>query len=242
MSSIDLSLKKQTLLMQMLGSSPELFVKCSPILKSSYFDPELRKTAQFMMDYYNTYNGIPTPLQVQAETEFEFDVLELASHEVAYCADNIEQFCRTQAVIDEVSKSALSIEKGDMAGIVERIRDAVMISLDKDMGTSFFEDEATIAERMVKRLEENPAVSTGWDNVDRMTGGGWRRGELWMYSAQSGGGKSIALTNKGISMSLRGYNVLYVTLELQEDMIAERMETMLSGPNSRESKAKKALD
>ncbi|MFY0655381.1 MAG: hypothetical protein JXR12_01255 [Neptunomonas phycophila] len=240
MSSIDLSLEKQTLLLQMLGSSPELFVKCANIIKSSYFDPELRKTAQFMLEYYEKYNGLPTPIQIKTETSFNFDKLELLNHEVQYCADNIEQFCRTQAVIDEVSKSALSIEKGDMEGIVERIRDAVMISLDKDMGVSFFEDEATIAERMVERIEENNAISTGWDNIDRMVQGGWRRGELWMYSAQSGGGKSIALMNKGVSMSLRGYNVLYVTLELQEDMLTERVETMLTGPNRREEKAEKA--
>lgn len=240
MSAIDLSLEKQTLLLQMLGSSPELFVKCANIVKSKYFDPELRKTAQFMLEYYNKYNGIPTALQIKAETKFDFERLELLSHEIQYCADNIEQFCRTQAVIDEVSRSAVSIEEGDMDGIVERIRDAVMISLDKDMGTDFFVDEAMIAERMQERIKENPAVSTGWDNIDRMTNGGWRRGELWMYSAQSGGGKSITLMNKGLSMALRGYNVLYITLELQEDMIVERVETALTGPNRREEKAEKA--
>lgn len=240
MSSVDLSLEKQELLIQMLGSSPELFVKCSNIIQPSYFDPELRSVAQFMIEYYNKYNGLPTPLQVKAETSFELDQLQLQSHEVQYCADNVEQFCRTQAVINEVSKSALAIEEGDMAGIVERIRDAVMISLDKDMGINVFEDQEAIAERMKERVITNNAVSTGWENVDRMTDGGWRRGELWMYSAQSGGGKSIALMNKGISMCLRGFNVLYITLELQEDMVVERVETALTGPNKREEKAAKA--
>lgn len=237
MSSIDLSLKKQTLLLQYLGSSPELFIKCSSIVKANYFDPELRKTVQFLQDYYNKYNGIPTPLQINAETGFDLEPIELQRHEVEYCSDNVEEFCRTQAVVDEVSKSAIAIAEGNLSDIVERIRDAVMISLDKDMGTSFFESEEEIQRRMEERILENPATSTGWDNLDRLMNGGLRRGELCMFSAGSGVGKSIALTNSTLSFCLRGYNVLYISLELQEDMIVERMEMMLTGPNTREEKA-----
>ena len=111
------------------------------------------------------------------------------------------------------------------------IKDAVQISLQKDMGTDYFEDPRG---RLEGLKNSNGQISTGWPSVDKKLYGGFNRGELNIWCAASGGGKSLFLANLGCNWALAGLNVLYLTFELSEALVAMRMDSMLTGVATRE--------
>lgn len=230
MSDVDLEYEKQKILIENLISNPDLFSLCSNIVKAKYFLPELRNTVKFILDYYDQYNNIPSPKVIRAETGEKLEVSEigLSSDEFEYSANELETFCRQRAVLSEVIAAQKYIEKQDYGALTERLQEAVLISLQRDLGTNIFEG---IEERIRRRNEERSPISTGYPNVDAILGGGVVPSELLMASANSGGGKSIFLSNLSLNVAKQGHDVLYISLELSEDMVADRFETMITGWN-----------
>ena len=57
---------KQQLLLEYLVSSVDTFALCKSIVKPEYFDPELRRSVEFIHDYYDKYSSIPTSDQIEA--------------------------------------------------------------------------------------------------------------------------------------------------------------------------------
>ncbi len=217
---------KQQLLLEYLVSSPDTFAMCKGILKSEYFDPEYRKTVDFINTYYDRYNSTPDPIQIEAETGVEIEKRVVTRDQIKYCSEEIEQFCQRKALEKAIIASAALIEKGDAGKIDSMIRDAVSVSLSKDMGVDYFADPYG---RLEKLLEEAPRTTTKWPMFDEMIGGGLARTEMLLFSANSGGGKSVALANLALNFAAQGLNVLYLSLELSEKMIAQRFDMMLTG-------------
>lgn len=160
-----------------------------------------------------------------AESGVSLPPVVIKPTEVDYCTDQIEKFCKERAVYNEVLNASKTIEDGGFGALLEKIEKAVAISLNKDMGINIFEN---VEERINQRKELRKVVSTGWSNVDTVLGGGLSLTELMMISAASGGGKSIALSNYAIHMAEQGFTVLYVSLELSEELVADRFETMIT--------------
>jgi replicative DNA helicase len=80
----------------------------------------------------------------------------------------------------------------------------------------------------------NGQNSTGWPALDRLLYGGFNRGELEIFAAQSGGGKSLVMQNVSVNWFSTGLNGAYITLELSEDLCAMRIDSMLANVSSRE--------
>lgn len=219
--------KKQKLMIENLLSSPDLFALCVNILDPKYFEPELRNSVNFILDYYNQYSNTPKPPVIEAETGMEYSDREVITFdEYEYTATKIEQFCKERAVIHEVLNASKLIENGDFGTLTERIEKAVLISLQRDLGTNLF---SNVAERIEQRMVNRKPIPTLMANVDEILGGGLHETELLMASANSGGGKSIFLSNLSLNFCKQGHDVLYISLELSEDMVADRFETMITG-------------
>lgn len=217
---------KQKLLIEYLISSNDTFGICQAIVEPDYFDPELRNAVRFMKDYFEEYNTTPDPSQVQAETGVHLDKKEVSKDQIDYTTNEIESFCRRRAIEKAVLASPKLIEEGNYGTMETMIREAVMVSLNRNLGLRYFEDPESRLDRM---LHESPVLSTGWKDVDEMLFGGISRKELLLVSASSGGGKSITLSNLAFNMIHQGYNVLYLSLELAEDVVAQRFDTMFTG-------------
>lgn len=229
--------EKQKLLIENLLSSSDLFALCANIVKADYFNPEFRPSINFIHEYYEDHHNIPPLDVVNAETRMGFQTRPISDDVFDYTSKNIEKFCRERAVLKEfVEGSDLIEDETKISGVIERLSAAIQISLFRDLGTDVFEN---VAERAKNRADDEPYFSTGWPNVDVQLGGGIRKTEFMMFSANSGGGKSVALSNFAISSVRQGLNVLYVSLELAETMICERFETMLTGWD-RDTKIEKA--
>lgn len=218
--------EKQKLLIEYLLSSPDTFTLCKSIVKPSYFDPEFRKTVQFINKYYDEYNSVPTPKQVKAETNVVLLTHTPTRDEVKYCADEIEKFCKNKALEQAVLAAPELIEKQDHGKVLQMVTDAISVSLHRDLGLDYFSDPLTRLERLASKPPRTP---TGWKTFDNMLGGGLARSEVIIFCAGSGGGKSITLLNLGLNYLQQGLNVAYLSLELNEDMISQRLDMMFTG-------------
>lgn len=218
--------KKQQLLLEYLVSSADTFAVCKSIVKSDYFNPEFRKTVDFLHTYYDKYNALPTTDQIVAETDVALSTQTITKDQINYCADEVEKFCRRKAIEHAVLASPALIDKGDYGRVETLIRDAIAVSLSRDLGLSYFDDPMARLERLMATPQR---TSTGWTKVDELLNGGLARTEMILFSANSGGGKSITMANLAENFLMQGLNVLYLSLELSEDMISQRYDTMLTG-------------
>jgi replicative DNA helicase len=123
------------------------------------------------------------------------------------------------------------IEKGDFNPVEKLIKDAVQISLQKDLGTNYFEDPRG---RLLLLKSNNGQISTGWPTLDKLLYGGFNRGELQIFAGGSGSGKSLFMQNLSVNWVLAGLNGLYLTLELSEGLSSMRIDSMMTDISSKE--------
>ena len=222
--------KKQKLLIELLISSPDTFALCQNIVEPIYFDPEFRNSVEFVKKYYDEYSTTPNVRQIEVETDQTFQIHEIKQDEIKYCATEIERFCK-QGAMKKVSLALPQFVKEEKyAEAQEMMKEAVLVSLTKELGLRYFE---TVEERLQRMLNEDPTFPTGWTGVDKALFGGISRKELLLVSANSGGGKSITLSNLAFNFVNSGMNVLYLSLELTEDIVAQRFDTMFTGVSRR---------
>lgn len=222
--------KKQKLLLEYLVSSPDTFALCKGIVNSSYFDPEFRKTVEFMHEYYDKYRAVPNTDQIDAETSVQLKQRPVTRDEIEYCSKEVETFCRRRAMEQIVtSKAPKLITEGNHGELERLIKEAMAISLTKDLGLAYFEKPE---ERIARMLATPQRTSLGWPLMDDLMSGGIARGEIVLFSANSGGGKSITLGNLAANFVAQKKNVLYISLELSEELIAQRFDMMYTGISS----------
>ena len=139
---------------------------------------------------------------------------------------DFETFTRHKGLEKAILESADLLEKGEYGSVEEKIKLAVQIGLQRDLGTDYWLDPRA---RLMKIKDKNGQVSTGWKSVDEKLFGGFNRGELNIFAGGSGAGKSLFLANLGINFAEKGLNVVYLTLELSEELVAMRMDAMVTG-------------
>ena len=101
----------------------------------------------------------------------------------------------------------------------------MLITLQKDLGTSFSKDPLGFFQDL--RTNDFP-ISTGWSDIDSVLYGGPIKGNLVFFMGLPGAGKSLFLQNVSLNMIQEGYNVLYISLELKEALVKQRMYAMLA--------------
>lgn len=230
--SKDYNEDKQKLLLNVLLSSEDVFTRCANILQAKYFVNKLRPAVRFMLKHADEYRVLPKVEQINAETGLDFakidDISEL--HQEAFL-DEIEEFCKNRALADAVLASADLIDKGNYGEVEKLVREAILVGLQSDLGTDYFDDPRA---RLMRIKDKNGQVTTGWKTVDDKLYGGINRGEITIWAAGSGVGKSLFLQNMSLNMVKQGLNVVYITLELSEELTSMRMDSMLTEIASKE--------
>jgi KaiC/GvpD/RAD55 family RecA-like ATPase len=118
------------------------------------------------------------------------------------------------------------IEQGDYGKVETAVKEALLVSLNRNLGIDYFKDPMARLEAMSQVPLRTP---TTWLQVDDALFGGLARTEIILFSANSGGGKSITLANLALNFVMQKLNVLYITLELSEPLVAQRFDTMFTG-------------
>ena len=221
----------QKLYLEMFLSDAETFVRCQNIFDPENFDQRYQDTATFITKYVDEYKVMPEVAIVNASCRMELLSVQLPKENYTWLMDEFENFSRHKGLERAIVQSADLLEAGDYGPVEKLIKDAIQISLNKDMGTDYFEDPRA---RLSKLKDGNGQISTGWPSIDRKLYGGFNRGELNIFCAGSGGGKSLFLANLGVNWAQQGLNVLYLTFELSEGLVAMRLDSMMTGIGTRE--------
>ena len=171
-------------------------------------------------------------MQIKAKTGLDLqDIGKAGSDHRKWFLDDFEKFCRHKALERAILASTDKLEKKEYGAVEELIKNAVQIGLAKELGTNYWEDPAA---RLQRIMEKKGGTSTGWTTVDHHLYGGFNRGELNIFAGGSGAGKSLFLQNLALNWVEKGYNVLYVSLELSEDLCGMRLDSMLTGYSTKE--------
>ena len=222
----------QKVYLEMMLADAETFVRCQGIFDSTLFDRKLQEAAEFMNMYTKEYNVLPDYDMVNASCRTELkhpgDVKEGHTN---WLMDEFESFTRHKSLERAILKSADLLEQNEYGEVEGLVKEAVQIGLARDMGTDYFLDPKA---RLMGLKDKNGQVSTGWDSLDRKLFGGFNRGELNIFAGGSGAGKSLFLANLGCNWALNGLNVVYLTLELSENLVAMRVDSMMTDIPSRE--------
>ena len=222
----------QTLFLRMMVTNAELYTRVINIINPENFDRRLRPVAEFIVEHSKKYNVIPDPTQIKATTGVEIDtVAELDSGHYDWFLEEFEQFTKRQELERAILKAADMLEKGDFDPVEKLIKDAVQISLQRDMGTDYFADPK---DRLNRYFNQGGQVSTGWPQLDRIMYGGMSRGELNIFAGGSGSGKSLVMMNIALNWLQQGLSGVYVTLELSEELTSLRTDAMLTNMGTKD--------
>ena len=222
----------QRLYLEMMLSDAETFVRCQSIFDHELFDRKLQPSAKFINDYVVEHNVLPTYDIVNAATGSTFKFTdELKEEHYDWLLQDFETFIRHKGLEKAILASADLLEKGEYGPVEELVKKAVQVGLTKDLGTDYFLDPRA---RLMKIKDNNGQLKTGWDTVDKRLFGGFNRGELNIFAGGSGAGKSLFLANLGVNWALQGLNVVYLTLELSEELVSMRVDSMVTEIPSRD--------
>jgi archaellum biogenesis ATPase FlaH len=217
----------QKVYLEMMLADAATFSRCQGIFDHTLFDRKLQTAAEFMSQYIEEHSVVPTEEIINAATGSSFKVpSDLREEHFDWLLNDFETFIRHKGLEKAILESADLLEKGEYGSVEEKIKLAVQVGLQRDLGTDYWLDPRT---RLMKIKDKNGQVSTGWKSVDDKLFGGFNRGELNIFAGGSGAGKSLFLANLGINFASVGMNVVYLTLELSEELVAMRMDAMVTG-------------
>ena len=222
----------QQLFLEMMMQDASSYVRVQNIYNPDNFDRSLRAVAEFIKTHTDSHKTLPSYEQIKATTGVELKpVPELNEGHYDWFMQEFEGFTKRQELERAILKAADMLEKGDYDPVEKIIKDAVQISLQKDMGTDYFYNPA---ERINKYYNSGGQVSTGWPQLDRLLYGGFSRGELNIFAGGSGSGKSLVMMNIALSWLQQGLSGVYITLELSEELTGLRTDAMLTGMGTKD--------
>ena len=228
----DYGLEVQRLFLEMMLEDASSYVRVQNIYNPQNFDRSLRPAAEFIAKHSNDHKTLPSTEQISATTGVRLQhIPDLNEGHFDWFMEEFEAFTRRQELERAILKSADLLEKGEYDPVEKLIKDAVQISLTKDMGTDYWADPRA---RIDKYFNSGGQVSTGWPQMDRILYGGFSRGELNIFAGGSGSGKSLVMMNIALSWLQAGLSGVYISLELSEELCALRTDAMLAGMSTKE--------
>jgi archaellum biogenesis ATPase FlaH len=230
--NVDYGYEIQKVYLEMMLADAATFARCQSIFDHNLFDRRLQKPAEFLDEYVKAHSVMPTVDIINAACGSDFKpATELRDEHYDWLLTDFETFIRHKGLERAILESADMLEKGEYGTVEEKIKKAVQVGLNKDMGTDYWADPRS---RLMKIKDKNGQISTGWKAIDDKLFGGMNRGELNIFCAGSGGGKSLFLANLGVNWALQGLNVIYLTFELSEELVSMRVDSMVTGVPTRE--------
>ena len=223
----------QKLYLEFLLADKDLFVRCNAITNSKYFVRKYQPVMDFIQEHVDGYGDLPTHEQIKAKVRIEFDNVrdKITDDHKKWFMDEYEKFCRHKALEGAILESADKLERHEYGSVEQLIKDAVGIGLAKDFGLNYWDDPAGRIQAIKDNRGQN---STGWESLDKVLYGGFNPGELNIFAGGSGSGKSLFMQNMALNWSLAGKNVVYVSLELSEELCSMRIDAMVTNQSTKD--------
>ena len=222
----DYSVEVQKLFLEIMMQDAQSYVRVQNIFNEENFDRSLRSAAKFIREHCDKHKTLPERRQIKAVTNIDLqEISDINEGHFDWFLEEFESFTRRQELERAILKSADLLEKGQYDPVEKLIKDAVQISLTKDMGTDYFDDPRA---RLMALKSNNGQNSTGWPVLDKLLYGGFNRGELQIFAGGSGSGKSLFMQNLAVNWAQAGLSGVYITLELSEGLCSYRIDSMMT--------------
>ena len=242
--------KLEITLLKNLIHNDEYARKVIPFIKLEYFEMRSEMIlCQEIIDFIAKYNKCPTQEIIDIEIQNRDDLTETEYKEVReinqtldkvetnteWLVDATEKWCRERAIYLALMSSIKIADGQDnnkgRDAIPHILSDALAVSFDNHVGHDYLEDYEARYESYHKKEEKIPF---DLEFFDKITKGGVPNKTLNIALAGTGVGKSLFMCHFASSVLLQGKNVLYITLEMAEEKIAERIDANLLDVNIRD--------
>lgn len=221
-----------------------------PHLRSEYFINQERTVFNIITRYQEEHKSIPSKnamiINLESMTKIsqdEFDrakdlinSLETTPEDLSWLVQETEKYCKDKAIYNATSR-AIEIQENaflprdeqdkrlpDVGAIPELLQKAISISFDTAVGHDFFEDYEA---RWMSYREKLAKIPFGIKILDMITKGGVEKKTLNLIMAGVNVGKSLGLCQLAASYMTQGKNVLYVSMEMSQEMVAKRIDANL---------------
>lgn len=237
-----------TTIISNLLTNEDYIRKVLPFLKAEYFTGSERTVFNAIKTFVDTYNAVPSKSAVLVDLDKSdnlsdsdysnvVDYIEQLKEEsvnLQWLVDETEKYCQDKAVYNAVMESIQVLDgKTDKTknAIPEILSEALGVSFDTNIGHDYIansDDRYDFYHRKESKLEFD------LDYFNRITRGGLSRKTLNVALAGTGVGKTLFMCHVAASMFTQGKNVLYITMEMAEEKIAERIDANLLNVSTEE--------
>tara|TARA_B100000614_G_scaffold256827_1_gene276077 strand:+ start:652 stop:2025 length:1374 start_codon:yes stop_codon:yes gene_type:complete len=236
-------MKVETLILKNLLLTEEYPRRVLPFVKQEYFE---EKTDQHLFDvihkYFVKYSAVPTvealtievgKISTLSDDQFKqitqtLDSFDKEKTELDWLLDTTEKWCQERAIylalMESIKIADGSDQKKGPDAIPSILSDALGVSFDNHIGHDYIDD---YEERYDSYHKVETKVPFDLDFFNKITKGGLPSKTLNIALAGTGVGKSLFMCHVASSVLLQGRNVLYITMEMAEEKIAERIDANL---------------
>lgn len=217
--------------------------KVIPFMKKEYFaDKKELIVVSEIIDFFSKYNKPASKeiLSIEASNRKDLndkelievldfvETLESTPVNEQWMLENTEKFCKDRAVYNAILSSIKIIDGGDKVhtkdAIPSILSDALSVSFDNNIGHDYLEDQSSRYD-FYHKVEER--IPFDLEMFNKITNGGLPKKTLNIALAGTGVGKSLFMCHMAAGALVQGKNVLYITMEMAEERIAERVDANL---------------
>ena len=217
--------------------------KVLPFLKTEYFEKkEQQLIFDQIYDFIDKYNNLPTKEAIHIELEKRSDLneetwkntqkvldsLAVEDTDERWLVDATERYCKDRALHIAVLEGIHIINGDDKNRSTDSLPDllssALSVSFDSSVGHDYIDDSSDRYEFYHKKEQRIPF---DLEYFNEITNGGLANKTLNICLAGTGVGKSLFMCHQAANILMQGHNVLYVTMEMAEERIAERIDANL---------------
>jgi len=231
----------------LLKSDHDFFTQISSLVKSEYFEyPTHARIYEAVVTHYDEYLSIPTDDFIVEDirkdigeegriSDFSEELEDINAidpesvNNKEYILDLIEDFAKKEALKGAIKNSILHLKSENYGAIESNIREALTVSREVDVGQNYFSDIADRFKRLYELSEDQKDLfKTMIPTLNQAIEGGLQRKEIGMVVAPPGVGKSLYLANQCVQSLMENRKVLYISLEMSEDRVAQRLDSIAS--------------
>ena len=235
--------KVELLILRNLLHNEEYVRKVIPFIKSEYFEDQNQKVIfEEILKFVQTYNDPATKEVLCIEVENRQDVNDTSFKEITqmisylddeptefnWLVNTTEKWCRDRAIylalMESIHIADGKDDKKNRDSIPSILSDALAVSFDTHIGHDYLQDYEKRYESYHKKEDK---IEFDLEYFNKITKGGLPNKTLNIALAGTGVGKSLFMCHVASSVLLQGRNVLYITLEMAEERIAERIDANL---------------
>ena len=217
--------------------------KSLPFIKAEYFQDSNQKIVfEEISTFVGEYNNIPTKeiltIEIEKRNDINEDSFKGVTHLVGclddspvdfeWLVDTTEKWCRDRAIylalLDSIAIADGKDEKKNPEAIPSILSDALAVSFDNHIGHDYLQD---YEERFKFYHQKESRIQFDLEYFNKITKGGLPNKTLNIALAGTGVGKSLFMCHMAAASLMDGHNVLYITMEMAEEKIAERIDANL---------------